>query len=116
MFSPIPKLAAERIALSSKRKVQSSILMRAPMKGVLEETVAKRKEKILKKEHVERKSAAKVSGMSIKTESKARKEKAMTTPQKKMNKSVQKRDKCHFSYENSSDDKDINVKKLCDDK
>jgi hypothetical protein len=43
------------------------------MKVVLEETVAKRKEKTLKKEQAERKSAAKVLGMSIKIESKARK-------------------------------------------
>lgn len=85
------------------------------MKAVLEETVAERKEKTLKKEHAERKSAAKVLGMFIKTESKARKEKAVTTQQKKMNKFVKKRDKRLFSFENSSDEEDIDVKKLCDD-
>lgn len=110
-FSPVPKLAAE----SSKRKGHSSFLTGTPMKAVLEETVANRKEKTLKKEQAERKSAAKVLGMSIKTESKARKEKAVTTRQKKMNKSVKKRGKRLFSFENSSDEEDIDVKKLCDD-
>ena len=85
------------------------------MKAVLEETVAKRKEKTLKKEQVERKSAAKVLGMSIKTESKARKETAVTTRQKKMNKSVKKRGKQLFSFENSSEEEDIDAKKLCVD-
>ena len=110
-FSPILKLAAE----SSKRKGHSSILTGTSMTAVLEETVAKRKEKTLKKEQVERKSAAKVLGMSIKTETKAMKETAVTTQQKKMNKSVKKRGKRLFSFENSSEEEGIDVKKLCDD-
>lgn len=117
-FSPIPKLAAVKVEQSSKRKSHSSILTSSPMKAVLEDTVAKREEKALKKKQAVRKSAAKVLGMSLKnkpTASQNMKRKKSEGASKK-NKSTKKPCK-RMIFESSSEDEDENIplKKLCDD-
>jgi hypothetical protein len=118
-FSPVPKVAEEKVEVNSKRKGHSCILTATPMKTILQEKESKRKEKGFKKEFAAKKAARKLLTEGNKTRpikiNKIKKEKKKScVPTKKIKKAAFSR-RIKFEESSSDDALDFNEKDICDD-
>ncbi|XP_039278688.1 uncharacterized protein LOC120350209 [Nilaparvata lugens] len=115
-FSPIPKIAEAKLKSNTDRKLHSSIVTGTPMKTVLEEAEAKKKDKAAKKDAKRKRDATKILNPDKKI-----KKSAIVKVKKEegtKGKILKKKIKCRrlISFESStSDEEDVPLKDICDD-